>query len=76
MMYVLSSQTVSAPTQVLFLCLFPSMLRNSGNKHKNNSLVNAETFLHSSIYIILYTLGSGESLALVRCQAITWTGDE
>ena len=33
-MYVLSWLTVSALTRVLFLCLFPSLLRNSGNKHK------------------------------------------
>ena len=33
-MYVLSWRTVSVPTRVLFLCLFPSLLRNSGNKHK------------------------------------------
>ena len=38
----------------LFLCLFPSLLRNSGNKHKNNPLVSAETVRHSSTYIILY----------------------
>ena len=52
-MYVLSWRTVSALTRGLFLCLFPSLLRNSGNKHKNNPLVSAETFRHSSTYIIL-----------------------
>ena len=51
-MYVLSSRTVSALTQVLFLCLFPSLLRNSGNKDKNNPLT--ETVRHSGTYIILY----------------------
>ena len=55
-MYVLSWRTVSALTRVLFLCLFPSLLRNSGNKHKNNPLVSAETVRHSSTYIILYVL--------------------
>ena len=53
-MHVLSWRTVSALTQVLFLCLFPSLLRNLGNKHKNNTLVSAETVRHSSTYIILY----------------------
>ena len=41
-------------TRVLFWCLFPLLLRNSGNKHQNNPLVSAETFRHSSTYIILY----------------------
>ena len=39
---------------VLFWYLFPSLLRNSGNKHQHNSLVSAETVRHSSTYIILY----------------------
>ena len=36
-MYVLSWRTVYALTsyRVLFWCLFPSLLRNSGNKHQN-----------------------------------------
>ena len=55
-MYVLEWRTVSALTQVWFLCLFPSLLRNSGNKHKNNPLVRAETVCHSITYIILYAL--------------------
>ena len=53
-MYALSWRTVSALTQVLFWCLFPSLLRNSGNKHQNNPLVSAETVCHSSRYIILF----------------------
>ena len=53
-MYVLSLQTVFALTRVLFWYLFPSLLRNSGNKYQNNPLVSAETVHHSSIYIILY----------------------
>ena len=40
--------------RVLFWYLFPSLLRNSGNKHQNNPLVSAETVRHSSTYIILY----------------------
>ena len=53
-MYVLSWRTVSTPTRVLFLCLFPSLLRNSGNKHKNYPFVSTETVRHLSTYIILY----------------------
>ena len=33
-MYVLLWQTVSALSPVLFWCLFPSLFRNSGNKHQ------------------------------------------
>ena len=51
---VLSWRTVSALTWVLCWCLFPSLLRNSGNKHQNNPLVSAETVRHSSTFIILY----------------------
>ena len=53
-MYVLSSQTVSALTRVLFLCLFPLLLCNLRNKRKNKPLVSAETVRHSSTCIILY----------------------
>ena len=54
-MYVLSWRTVFALTpRVLFWCLFSSLLRNSGNKHKNNTLVSTETVRHESTYIILY----------------------
>ena len=51
-MYVLSRRTASALARVLFLYLFPSLLRNSGNKHKNNPLVSAEAVRHSSTYIL------------------------
>ena len=54
LMYVLSCRTASAPTRVSIMCLFPSLLRNPGNKHKNNLFVSAETVRHSSTYIILY----------------------
>ena len=47
-MYVLSWRTVSALTRVLFWYLFPSLLRNSRNKHQNNPIVSAETIRHSS----------------------------
>ena len=40
-MYALLWRTVYALTRVLFWCLFPSLLRNSGNKHQNNPLVSA-----------------------------------
>ena len=53
-MYVLLWRTVYALTRLLFWCLFPSLLRNSGNKHQNNPLVSAETVRHASTYIILY----------------------
>ena len=53
-MYVLLWRTVSALTRVLFQSLFPSLLRNLGNKHQNNPLVSAETVRHSNTYIILY----------------------
>ena len=53
-MYVLLWRTVCALTRVLFWCLFPELLRNSGNKHQNNPLVSAETVRHSSTYVILY----------------------
>ena len=39
--YVLLWRTVYALIRVLFWCLFPSLLRNSGNKHQNNPLVSA-----------------------------------
>ena len=52
-MYVLSWRTLFALTWVLFWCLFLELLRNSGNKHKNNPLVSAETVRHSTTYIIL-----------------------
>ena len=52
-MYVLSWQTVSALTRVLFWCLFPPLLRNSGNKHQNNPLISTETVHHWSTYLPL-----------------------
>ena len=53
-MYVLLWPTVYVLTRALFWCLFPSLLRNSGNKHQNNPLVSALIVHHASTYIILY----------------------
>ena len=38
----------------VIMCLFPSWLRNLGNKHQNNPFVSAEIVRHSSASIILY----------------------
>ena len=51
---VLSWRTVYALIRVLLWCLFPSLLRNQGNKRQNNPLVSAKTVHHSSTCIILY----------------------
>ena len=40
--------------RVLFWCLFPSLLRNSGNIQQNNPLMSAKTVRYSSTYIFLY----------------------
>ena len=69
-MYVLEWRTVSALTQVLFLCLFPSLLCNSGNKHKNNPLVSTDTFRYSSTYIILYIFHRKRIIFMM-----SWHGD-
>ena len=56
-------------TRVSVLCLFPLLFRNSGNKHKNNPLVGADTDRHSSTYIILHILQhhdhKGDQTALI-----------
>ena len=65
-MYVLSGRTDSVLTRVLLWCLFPSLLRNSGNKHQNNLLVSAETVRHSCTYIILYVTGNAASYIKFR----------
>ena len=64
MMYAHSWRTVYALTRVLFWCLFPSLLRNTGNKHQNKPLMSAETICHSSVYIILY-------ISWVNCKQYT-----
>ena len=53
-MYVLQWQTVSALTKRLF--------RNSGNNHKNNTRVSAETVPRESTYIILFLARRKESI--------------
>ena len=55
-MYVLSWWTLYALTRVLFWCLFPSVLRNSGNEKQHNPRVSTETVRHSSRYILLFFL--------------------
>ena len=69
-MYVLKWRTVSVLARVLFLCLFPSLLRNSGNKHQNNPVMSTEAVRHSSIYIILYYV-SGKSWASRVVKALS-----
>ena len=53
-MYVLEWRTVSALTRGLFLCLFPELWIDEGNKHKNNIRVITETVRRESTYIILF----------------------
>ena len=53
-MYVLSWRTISELTRGLFLCLFPELRSNEGNKRKSNPRVSDETVHHESTYIILY----------------------
>ena len=65
-MYVLEWRTVSALTRWLFLCLFPELWSNEGNKHKNNTRVSAETVHHKSTYIILYLTRHSESVNDVK----------
>ena len=47
-MYVVSLRTICTPTRVLFWCLFPSLLRNSGNKYQYKPLAGAYTVRHST----------------------------
>ena len=49
-----SDELCSALTRGLFLCLFPELRSNEGNKHKNKTRVSAETVRHESTYIILF----------------------
>ena len=53
-MYLLEWRTVSALTRGSFLCLFPELRSNEGNKYKNNTRVSAETVRHESAYIISF----------------------
>ena len=63
-MYALLWRTVYTLTRVLFWCLFPSLLRNSGNKHQINTLVSTYTVCHPSTYIILYLIRKAVKLNL------------
>ena len=71
-MYVLLWRTVYALTRVLFWCLFPSLLRNSGNKHQNNPLVSAQTVRHASTYIILYVPQESRKIIAAMIQHIIY----
>ena len=53
-MYEFSWRTVSALTRVLFWCLFPSLLRKSGNKHQNKP--SRERWNSSSLEYIHHSL--------------------
>ena len=61
-MYVFKWRTVSVLTRGLFWCLFPELLRTSGNKHQNNTWVSTETVRHKSAYIILFVTWHKESI--------------
>ena len=61
-MYVPEWLTVSTLTRGLFLCLFPELRSNEGNKHQNNTLVSAETVRHECTYIILFLTQHKESI--------------
>ena len=53
-MYVLSYWYCFSAQSSIILVLFPSLLRNSGNKHQNNTPMGAETVRPSSTNVILY----------------------
>ena len=61
-MYVLEWRAVSALTRGLFLCLFPELQSNEGNKYKNNIRVSAETVRHESTYIMLFLTRHNDSI--------------
>ena len=61
-MYVLEWRTVSALTRGLFLCLFPVLRSDEGDKHKNNTRVSAATVRHESTKIILFLTRHKESI--------------
>ena len=52
MIHVLLRRIVYANTRARYWCLYPSLLRNSGHKHKHNLLVNASALHYSGAYII------------------------
>ena len=52
-MYTLAWRTVYALTRVLFWCLFPSLLGNSGNKHQNERINSSPLeYIHYYKYMI------------------------
>ena len=51
-----SERIPSWVTRGLFLCLFPELRSNEGNKHKNNTRVSAETVRHESTCTLFYFL--------------------
>ena len=61
-MYVLEWRNVSTLAGGLFLCLFPELRSNEGNKHPNNTRVSVETVRHKSTYIILFLTWHNESI--------------
>ena len=61
-MYVLSWQSISVLTRVLFWYLF--------NKHQNNPLVSAETILHLSTYIVLYLMWWLCGVSTTKCESM------
>ena len=72
-MYLLFRWTIPALTRVLFWCLFPSLLGNSGNKHQNNPLLSTETVCHSNTYIILFVCAILMTISLLLSQCdILW----
>ena len=69
-MYGLSWQTVYALTRVLFWCLFPSLLRNSGNKHQNNpSWAHKQfaTWVHT-LFSMYFSYLCGQCVTLGYCK--------
>ena len=64
LMYVLLWRTVYALTRVLFWCLFPLLLRSSGNKHQNNPHKQFATWVHTLFY--KYTGGAWQILSGMR----------
>ena len=63
-MYALSWPTVSALTQVLFWCLFPSLLRNLAKKHKRTISWALKQFV-TRLYILFSIYASGWYIAAI-----------
>ena len=65
-MYVIEWRTVSALARGLFLCSFPDLRTNVGNKHQNDTRVSAETFRHESSYFILVFIGHTDPQMMMK----------